>query len=129
MPPVVATPGKTDTPPGYRRLGPQALRLDVAEKLLRAAHDARVLAKGRPFVIDPALAISTGLTTPNYAALLRLAGFTANPGRHLPQGAFGPPQPAKWRWRPVRREPVPVSTAPVAADPGNAFAALADLVR
>jgi ATP-dependent RNA helicase SUPV3L1/SUV3 len=41
MPPVLP-PGKSQTPPGYRRLGKQSVRLDMAEKLLRAAHEARV---------------------------------------------------------------------------------------
>jgi ATP-dependent RNA helicase SUPV3L1/SUV3 len=129
MPPVVGTPGKTPTPPGYRRLGKQALRIDIAEKLLRAAHEARVAAKGRPFVIDPALAISTGLATVSYAQLLRLAGFNASVPRPLRAGAFGPPQPASWRWRPARQETSPPDTAPAPADPDNAFAALAALVR
>ncbi len=130
MPPVVATPGKTATPPGYRRLGKQALRLDIAEKLLRAAHDARVAGRGRPFVIDPALAVSTGLTTASYASLLRQADFTATPARILPEGAYGPPQPARWRWRPTRR-PTEAARVTKAASPppGSAFAALAGLMR
>ncbi|MFM5950269.1 MAG: helicase-related protein [Novosphingobium sp.] len=129
MPPVVAGPGKAATPPGYRRVGQQAVRLDIAEKLLRAAHDVRVAAKGKPFVIDPALAISTGLSTASYAQLLRLAGFNAAMPKALADGAYGPPQPPRWRWRPLRRSgPVaPPVSAPVR--PGNAFAALADLVR
>mgnify|MGYP000252208788 CR=1 FL=1 len=129
MPPVAAVPSKAITPPGYRRLGKQAIRLDIAEKLLRAAHDARVAAKGRPFVIDPALAISTGLATISYAHLLRLAGFNATPARALPQGAYGPPQPARWRWRaPRRQDPARAPKRP-APRPDSAFAALAELVR
>jgi ATP-dependent RNA helicase SUPV3L1/SUV3 len=129
MPPVVASPDKTATPPGYRRLGKQALRLDLAEKLVRAAHDSRVAAKGKPFVIDPALAVSTGLTTLSFAQLLRLAGFTGAPGRILPTSTFGPPQPPKWRWQPSRRV-VEARSAPITPpSPGNPFAALADLVR
>ncbi len=129
MPPVVPVPGKTLTPPGYRRLGKQAARLDIAEKLLRAAHDARVAAKGRPFVIDPALAISTGLATVSYAQLLRLAGFNATPARPLVQGAYGPPQPAQWRWRAPRRQDPRRKTPRPAPRPDSAFAALAELVR
>ena len=129
MPPVIAAPGKMPTPPGYRRLGKQAVRLDIAEKLLRAAHEARVAAKGRPFVIDPALAISTGLPTVSYAQLLRLAGFNATPARPLPQGAFGPPQPARWRWRAPRRHDPARQPPAIVARPDSAFAALADLVR
>ena len=128
MPPVVATPGKTQSPPGYRPLGKQAVRLDVAEKLLRAAHDARVAVKGKPFVLDPALAISTGLATASYAQLLRLAGFTASVPHALRDGAFGPPKPPHWRWRPIRREEQ-ASLAQPPPPSGSAFAALAGLVR
>ncbi|MFN3517126.1 MAG: helicase-related protein [Novosphingobium sp.] len=129
MPPVVATPGRSTTPPGYRRLGKQAVRLDIAEKLLRAAHEARLAGRGKPFVIDPALAISTGLNTASYAWLLRQAGFTASPARLPAEGAHGPPQPARWRWRPPRREAVADSAIVTSALPGSAFAALAELVR
>ncbi|HEX4847770.1 MAG TPA: helicase-related protein [Novosphingobium sp.] len=126
MPPVIALAARSATPPGYRSLGRQAIRLDIAEKLLRAAHEARVAAKGKGFVIDPALAISTGLGTAAFAQLLRLAGFTASVHRPLPEGAFGPPVPPRWRWRPPRRE---VEAAGAArAVPGTAFAALAALV-
>ena len=127
MPPVVALPSRTQPPPGYRAIGKQALRLDIAEKLLRAAHEARVAAKGRSFVIDPALAISTGLATPAYAQLLQLGGFQANLPRALPAGAFGPPVPPRWLWRPPRRETELARPAAPAAE--GAFAALADLVR
>ena len=129
MPPVVALPGKAPCPPGYRALGKQAVRLDIGEKLLHAAHTAREAAKGRGFVIDPALAISTGLTTASYAQLLRLAGFTASPARPLLEGVQGPPVPARWRWRPPRHERAEPVAAPAGVAPGNAFAALAGLVR
>ena len=124
MPPVIGLPASAVLPPGYRRLGAQALRLDLAEKLLRAAHDARVAAKGKTFVIDPALAISTGLATPAYALLLRLGGFKPIMPRPLRTGQFGPAAPPRWRWQPARRE----DNAPPAAVPaprtGNVFAEL-----
>ncbi|MFM5885510.1 MAG: helicase-related protein [Novosphingobium sp.] len=128
MPPVFALSGKALTPPGYRALGKQALRLDIAEKLLRLAHGSRVAAGSRPFVIDPALAISTGLSTLSYTQLLRLAGFTASVPRPLPAGAFGPPVPPRWRWRPLRRA-APAGEVGGAAAAHGAFAALAELVR
>ena len=124
MPPVIGLPAAAALPPGYRRLGTQALRLDLAEKLLRAAHDARVAAKGKTFVIDPALAISTGLATPAYALLLRLGGFKSLMPRPLHARQFGPAAPPRWRWQPARREdnaPPPAAPAPRT---GNVFAEL-----
>lgn len=126
MPPVLSLPGKAKAPPGYRALGKQALRIDMAEKLLRAAHEVRVKASRRDCVLDPALAVSMGLATPGYAQLLRLGGFQARSGRPLAEGAFGPPEPPRWRWRQPRRQPsAPVRPVPA---PSNAFAALAGLV-
>lgn len=127
MPPVLALAGKAPPPPGYRPLGKQALRLDMAEKLLHAAHGLRSAGGGRPVVLDPALAVSMGLATPAYAQLLRAAGFQPIMPRPLPQGALGPLAPPRWRWRPLRRESQPVPVA--IAKPGSAFAALAGLVR
>jgi len=128
MPPVVALPGKAATPPGYRRLGKQGLRLDMAEKLLRGAHEVRVKAGTKGFVLDPALAVSIGLTTASYAHLLRLGGFTVTMPRPLGEGQFGPPQPPRWRWRPVRKESRDVAPPPPPR-PGSAFAALAGMLR
>ncbi len=128
MPPVLPLPGKAAPPPGYRPLGKQALRIDMAEKLLHAAHHLRMATNGKTVMIDPALAISMGLTTAAYAHLLRLAGFQPLMPRPLSEGAFGPPAPLRWRWKPVRRE-VQAPTRPLAPPAGGAFAALAELVR
>ncbi|WP_255405917.1 helicase-related protein [Novosphingobium sp. CF614] len=117
--------------PGYRNLGKQMVRLDIAEKLLREAHEARgsgrETGKARDFKLDPARAISMGLTTPSYARLLRLAGFQPIVPRPLAQDAYGPPAPVRWRWRPPRRQAEQERPAPLRAD--SAFAALADMVR
>jgi ATP-dependent RNA helicase SUPV3L1/SUV3 len=60
---------------------------------------------------------------------MRDAGFRASDARPLPEGAFGPPAPARWSWRPPRKDRQPTRRdAPVVRE-GNAFAALADLVR
>ncbi|WP_423141328.1 helicase-related protein [Parablastomonas sp. CN1-191] len=117
-----------DAPFTHRKLGKQALRVDLAERLLRAAHEARVKAQARPprdVVLDPAPAVSMGLTTASYARLLAQAGFQARVFRPLADGAHGPPAPPRWRWRPPRR--APAESAPRTA-PGGAFAALADLI-
>lgn len=129
MPPVVPLIGKAPVPPGYRRLGKQAMRIDMAEKLLRAAHEVRVAARGKAFMLDPARAISTGLTTASYAWLLRIAGFRAIVPRPLREGASGPVQPPKWRWQPPRRQAEAPTGAQPVNRPGNAFAALAGLVK
>jgi len=125
MPPVTTAPR---LPAGYRTAGRQAVRADIAEKLLRAAHDARVKAgRARHFALDPALAISTGLAADNWVRLLASAGFKVERARPLRQGASGPPAPDKWTWRPSRpASPVPDRTE---VREGSAFAALAGLVR
>jgi ATP-dependent RNA helicase SUPV3L1/SUV3 len=122
IPPVIALPGGAAT---HRALGGQALRVNLAERLLRAAHQARMAASG-DFVLDPALAISIGLTTASYARLLHQGGFRAIPARPLAEGAFGPPAPLRWRWRPPRRTPPPPGGR--TAQNANAFAALAELI-
>lgn len=119
--------------PGYRNLGKQLVRLDMAEKLLREAHEARGgnepgnrRGKGS-FPLDPALAISMGLTDESYSRLLRLAGFHPVVPRPLAKEAYGPPAPVRWRWRPPRRQVRDTRPPPVRSD--SAFAALAEMVR
>ncbi|AXB75165.1 helicase-related protein [Novosphingobium sp. P6W] len=115
--------------PGYRSLGKQLLRLDMAEKLLREAHDlrARTDRAAAGFLLDPARAVSMGLTTASYARLLRLAGFQPLMPRSLAAEVHGAPAPVRWRWRPARRQIEPERPAP--PRPGGVFAALADMVR
>ena len=50
-------------------LGDQLLRVDLAERLARQAHDARV--GHRPFVPDPSLSTSLGLKADAVARLFR----------------------------------------------------------
>ncbi|MES2699373.1 MAG: helicase-related protein [Pseudomonadota bacterium] len=94
--------GGRQTPAGYRRAGRQAIRLDMAEKLFRAAHDNRARGTGKQFLLDAALATSMGLAADNFAPLMREAGFRPLEHKALPEGAFGPPAPLRWTWRPVR---------------------------
>ncbi len=124
MPTVLAATDRS-APHGYRALGKQWLRIDIAEKLLREAHSARVTHKGRTFVLDPARAISAGLTTVSYARLLHLGGFHPSVSRPLPPGALGPLRPPLWRWRPTSRSSAPIFRPAIRED--GAFAALAEL--
>ena len=125
-------------PSGYRRAGSQAVRVDVAEKLIKAAFEARGQANRR-FLLDPALAISTGLTQDSWEKLLDLAGFRVNRGKPLPDGMFGPARPDLWDWRSPNRRPVrnhgkargkPKPQRKPRPEPagGGAFAGLADLL-
>ncbi len=121
-------------PAGYRRAGSQAVRVDMAEKLLRAAHEARERVQGHgprgTFRLDPALATSMGLASANLLRLLHEGGFRPRPERSLPEGALGPPAPTGWNWRPPRPDHRRAEQRPAApAREGNAFAELAGLVR
>lgn len=150
MVPVIE--GGTQLASGYRHAGKQAVRIDIAEKIFRAAHEARGRSERRKFILNPDLGISTGLTPDSYVRLLGQAGFRNTPGRTLAAGAFGPPAPGQWEWRPsrgtIRRQPKAkmngvsgpkkpakrVSAAPKPApkpalNPNGAFAGLADLLR
>ena len=87
--------------------GEQLVRVDIAEKLFKQAHEARAKgaskkARGAPFVLDLSLAVSTGLTPDSIKRLLGAAGFRMIDGKPLPEGTFGPALPDRWRWQPAR---------------------------
>ena len=125
MIPVIEGSGRL--PSGYRPAGKQAVRIDVAEKILRAMHEARSKSRSKRFFADPALAISTGLTPDSFKRLLGAAGFRLYPAKPLTEGAFGPLALDSCEWRPSRRKQQ--RHKPAKPRDGNAFAALADLVR
>ncbi|MEP3224939.1 MAG: helicase-related protein [Parasphingorhabdus sp.] len=58
---------------GFRSIGAAYVRVDMAERLIKQAHEARQA--GPIFTIDPALATSLGLSTDTHDALLAMAGF------------------------------------------------------
>jgi ATP-dependent RNA helicase SUPV3L1/SUV3 len=89
-------------PAGYRYAGSQMIRVDLAEKILRAAFDARAKSNGKMFRLDPALAVSIGLERESFQRLLGSAGFKLQQARALPEGAAGPAAPDVWNWRPRR---------------------------
>ena len=118
-------------PSGYRPAGSQAIRIDLAEKIIKAAHEARSKAgERRKFALDLALPVSIGLEEHNAVRLLGSAGFRVDKARALPEGAFGPPRPDQWQWRPTRRNPQQRHReAPARPREGSAFAGLADLMK
>ena len=99
---VVALDGKA--PAGYRPCGKQAIRIDMGERILRSAHDARTKSKARKFAVDHALGISIGLTEASLVRLLSQGGFKAQPRTDLAEGAFGPPAPHLYQWRPLGKD-------------------------
>ena len=146
---AVIDPGK-GLPAGYRRAGKQAVRIDMAEKLFRAAHDQRGRAHGRGFPVDPALATSMGLLPDSFERLMRDAGFRPGKPVELAEGVFGPPPPRPWTWRAPRKDSQPSAGQPAGRrggkpgkgrpggkpdtqrsrppEGGGAFAGLADLL-
>jgi ATP-dependent RNA helicase SUPV3L1/SUV3 len=95
---------------GFRAAGPQMIRVDVAERIARRAHEART---GKAdAAIDPALVTSLGLGAGALARLMRDIGFRRGAG-----GGW------VWRGRPRHRPARPRAPA------GGAFAALAELKR
>ena len=96
-------------PAGYRLAGKQLIRVDLAEKILRAAFEARAKAtqadpkqRNVRFRLDLALPISIGLEQDNACRLLGSAGFRLHRAQPLAEGAFGPAAPDNWTWRPRR---------------------------
>lgn len=102
---------------GFRPFGAQAVRIDLAERIAHAAHEAR---KGRaPFTPDPALATSIGLGPDTLARLMAQIGFQSV---RTPRG-----EPQRWVWKgltPLAKPKAP----PRDTSMGRAFAALAELV-
>ncbi len=106
MAPVIAA--DRQLPAGYRRAGEQAVRLDMAEKLFRAAHEQRLKIADtkdtRGFAIDTALATSMGLSPESFRGLMKDAGFRQGEPVAMAEGAYGPPRPVPWTWRPPRKD-------------------------
>ncbi|MGL4313053.1 MAG: helicase-related protein, partial [Sphingomonas sp.] len=105
--PVLSVQRDQPVPHGYRLIGRQALRVDLVERIARAAHDAR---QGRdPFPFDFAPAAAMGLRPETLARLMQVLGFRARAG----DGHSAP----HWQWHGIRR---PRRGAAIAA-PSNAF--------
>ena len=102
---------------GFRKVGQEYVRVDMAERLIKQAHEARTA--GDVFAIDPALATSLGLSEEIHHALLETAGFTKTDEKPVepveasateveptPTSVPGEPE------QPVPTEPEPEAPAP-----------------
>jgi len=99
----------TKMPAGYRPAGSQLIRVDLAEKIFRAAFEARTKAgekspahRNLRFRLDLALPISIGLEEDNARRLLGSAGFRLQRAPKLAEDQYGPAAPDMWSWRPKR---------------------------
>jgi ATP-dependent RNA helicase SUPV3L1/SUV3 len=100
---------------GFRTIGGQAVRIDLIERIARAAHEAR--AGKAPFAPDSAMATSIGITPETLARLMTQLGFRLAPA----DGAL-----VRWVWRGRPARPKPAVALRDNASAG-AFAALAPL--
>ncbi len=87
--PVIA--GRPPARLGYRAAGAQAIRVDIAERIARRAHEAKAGKVAE--AIDETLMTSLGLKPETIAMLMRELGFQPSEGI------------AKWVWRGRRRRP------------------------
>ncbi|OYX40443.1 MULTISPECIES: helicase-related protein [unclassified Sphingomonas] len=97
---------------GFREIGGQAVRVDLVERIARAAHEAR--AGKAPFAPDSAMATSIGLAPATMDRLMAQLGFRAAE----PEAGV-----SRWVWR---GRPARVKSA-IPAPRDNAFAALRHL--
>ncbi|NNM76864.1 helicase [Sphingomonas sp. ID1715] len=114
LPPAGAVILPAGHAPGFRGIGRQQVRIDMVERIAKAAHEAR---EGkRAFVPDASLATSVGLEPATLNRLMLMLGFRA-----LPVEAGAPPA---WRWQGRRRK-----EEAVAVNPNSPFAKLAGFGR
>ncbi|CCW19494.1 ATP-DEPENDENT DNA HELICASE [Sphingobium indicum BiD32] len=126
---------------GFRTFGEQMLRIDMAERMARTAHEA--IAKGEAFTATSPQIVSLGLSEAAFLALMRAAGFRAvegaeegNPnwvfkGRQKarpPQQQQHPAREGKPRGKPAPRPAAATPARAPAAPANNAFAGLAALL-
>lgn len=123
MPP--STPAGPSALAGYRVFGHRAVRIDMAEKLLRSAHDAKGTHSKQPFAVSRKLATSIGLDDKTFARILKSGGFRQVVPNPLSPNAYGPPSPTLWLWSPRRRHQA--NSRRKAINPHSPLAELAEL--
>jgi ATP-dependent RNA helicase SUPV3L1/SUV3 len=111
---------------GYLRLGPRAVRADLAERLAGTLSQIRRGSETSAFAVPPELAAQVGCPTADFPAILRALGLKPA-AKDKETGAV-----KLWRF-PAQRSPAPapqLAQQPVRTGPPptGPFAALADLV-
>jgi ATP-dependent RNA helicase SUPV3L1/SUV3 len=90
---------------GFRTFGAQQLRIDIAERVARASHEA--IAKGQPFSAADPQVVSLGVLEPAFLQLMRAAGFRpVTPPAQAEgesEGEGAAPQGANWAFRGRRK--------------------------
>ncbi len=75
---------------GYRRVGNEYVRIDLAERVIKKAHEAR--GQAMEFGMDMAFATSLGLSEDGLNALMRDAGFRPAEAKQAPEVGEGAEQ-------------------------------------
>jgi ATP-dependent RNA helicase SUPV3L1/SUV3 len=103
---------------GLRKIADEYVRVDMVERLIKQAHEARQ--QGAIFAIDPALATSLGLSKSCHDALLDLSGFVKTNDKPAPvekpvseDNAL--PETSADETKAVAEEAVALDTVPTAA--------------
>jgi ATP-dependent RNA helicase SUPV3L1/SUV3 len=106
---------------GFRKLDNSLLRIDMAERLARGAHEA--IAAGKPYAATDPTIVSIGLSEAAFLDLMRQAGFRPVPeaAEDAPNWQFrGRPKPRPKPERGPRRGPRPDRAQQGAAKPDGA---------
>ena len=124
---------------GFRGFGDQMLRIDMAERMARTAHEA--IAKAEAFTAQSPQIVSLGLNEAAFLQLMRLAGF--RPVEPAAEGGANWVFRGRQKARPDQQQPRgnarrgaaargtsprPASAAPAAPSGNHAFAGLAELL-
>jgi ATP-dependent RNA helicase SUPV3L1/SUV3 len=99
---------------GYRKVGQEYVRIDLAERVIKKAHEAR--GEGLEFGMDVAFATSLGLSDEGLEALMRDAGFRRIEGL----SAEPPATEGQEDVAPVEEAAAEMAEQPVVAEPVEA---------
>ena len=104
---------------GYRRIGDEYVRIDLAERVIKKAHEAR--GQNNAFGMDMAFATSLGISETGLKALMRDAGFRPAEAVAVPE-AVADEAPVIEENAPVEATPAPETEAAVEAIVADAAA-------